>query len=163
VQDAVHTTTFARANTSTGRLAEADTLYQAIAFQHRTLNRFQTLLNTAHSELGQEEAVGELLGRIATIWQDLFGSTELLATRYDILVGLQGDPQQQANASILEAYASAPAGNSALAKRAHAKFLAAEVKATTNNLARRKGAGGNRNRNKRDKRAGANKYDKKGN
>jgi len=152
VQDALHSTTFARGNTSTGRLAEADTLYQAIALQHRTLNRLQSVLNDAYRSIEQGTEASELLSQSVAIWQELYGSTEILATRYDILVGLQGDPHQQANASIPEAYASAPACNSALARRAHSKFLAAEVKATTNTLAR--GRADRRKKGRQTKRTG---------
>jgi len=71
MQDAVHSTTFSRTNTSSGRLAEADVLYQTLALQHRVFIRLQSVLNRAHAKLQQSpEAVG-FLSRAAELWQDV--------------------------------------------------------------------------------------------
>eukprot|EP00178_Gracilaria_changii_P012140 TRINITY_DN342_c0_g1_i1.p1 TRINITY_DN342_c0_g1~~TRINITY_DN342_c0_g1_i1.p1 ORF type:complete len:750 (-),score=159.89 TRINITY_DN342_c0_g1_i1:11686-13935(-) len=97
--------------------AEANVLYQVLAFLQENLNQ----LFDAHDEFAQLDGVDasdSAMMQLLSAWKHLRGTTEMLQCRYDLLCGYrQRDFRQTA---LLEAHMTPALGSSALAQAVHA-------------------------------------------
>ena len=137
VRDANHRQCFE--GVSVGRKEEANHLYQVCAFLLNRCNQLASVL--ARQQQGRRPLPRATFSQLVHLWQQLYATFELSATRYQILVDLSGDAQAQAQGAILGTIASPSSAISALGKSVEQSFVSARTRVQTKGAAEKTQSG----------------------